>query len=213
MNFVYEGLFLGLSLSMLLGPIFVALTETTVNQGARKGLYVGLGIWISDLLVILAGYFLIKRLDKILVDSFVHEQHFKMWFGTLGGLILCGIGGATFLKSSKPQLEKVSLSKIKTNIGLITKGFSINFFNPFTFIFWFTTLTTYVVARDIDAIGSVLVFGTILVTIMITDTLKILLAHIIKSKLKPIHIDYFTKTAGAILMGFGIVLIIKSYTL
>jgi len=47
-----EGILYGLVLAAMLGPIFVALTQTAIEKGAKAGLTVGLGIWISDLLII-----------------------------------------------------------------------------------------------------------------------------------------------------------------
>ena len=65
MNLILDGLLLGLTLAILLGPIFVALTQTGIQRGVRAGLSVGTGIWISDILVIVTAYFFIKEIDEI----------------------------------------------------------------------------------------------------------------------------------------------------
>lgn len=52
MQYVFEGILLGLTLTILLGPIFVALTQTGIKHGIRAGISVGTGIWTSDLIVI-----------------------------------------------------------------------------------------------------------------------------------------------------------------
>ena len=57
MQYVFEGILLGLTLTILLGPIFVALTQTGIKHGIRAGISVGTGIWTSDLLVIFTAWF------------------------------------------------------------------------------------------------------------------------------------------------------------
>ncbi|MEJ6695802.1 MAG: hypothetical protein QNK55_00365, partial [Saprospiraceae bacterium] len=58
-----EGVVFGLILTIMLGPIFVALTQTGIDKGARAGITVGVGVWSSDLLVILFSYLFISQVD------------------------------------------------------------------------------------------------------------------------------------------------------
>ena len=49
---IWEGILYGLTLTILLGPIFVALTQTGIEKGITAGILVGSGIWISDIVII-----------------------------------------------------------------------------------------------------------------------------------------------------------------
>ena len=71
-------------------------------------------------------------------------------------------------------------------------------------------MTTYVVTRKSGGLEVLLVFGSILVTIICTDSLKVALAKSIRSKLKRHHINYLGKIAGLLLVGFGISLIVRT---
>ncbi len=204
MNLILDGLLLGLTLAILLGPIFVALTQTGIQRGVRAGLSVGTGIWISDILVIVTAYFFIKEIDEI-----AQNKSFHHWMGWIGGLILIIFGIISLVK--KPKLdEKIPAFNAKSYAGYWTKGFAVNFFNPFTFVFWISVMTTYVIGKKIDGPDATLLFGSIMFTIIVTDSLKVVLAKLIRKKLKQNHIVLFGKLAGIILITFGLVLILRT---
>ncbi len=46
---VYQGVLIGLALTLLVGPLVLTLVQTRVTQGVRAGLVEGAGIWTSDL--------------------------------------------------------------------------------------------------------------------------------------------------------------------
>jgi len=48
MQYVLEGLLLGLSLSFLLGPIFIVLVQSSLEQGSKAGFLAAAGIWFSE---------------------------------------------------------------------------------------------------------------------------------------------------------------------
>ena len=204
MNLILDGLLLGLTLAILLGPIFVALTQTGIQRGIRAGLSVGTGIWISDVLVIVTAYFFIKEIDEI-----AQNKSFHQWMGWIGGLILIIFGIISLVK--KPKLdEKIPAFNAKSYAGYWTKGFAVNFFNPFTFVFWISVMTTYVIGKKIDGPDATLLFGSIMFTIIVTDSLKVVLAKLIRKKLTHNHIILFGKLAGIILITFGVILILRT---
>jgi len=95
-----EGVVFGLILTIMLGPIFIALTQTGIDKGARAGITVGAGVWSSDLLVILFSYLFISQ-----VDALVQDEVFKYWMGLVGGFILIAFGIVIFLKKTKSIKE------------------------------------------------------------------------------------------------------------
>ena len=48
----FEGLFFGLLLSVMIGPVFFTLLQTSLEQGFYRGLFVAIGASMSDLLII-----------------------------------------------------------------------------------------------------------------------------------------------------------------
>ena len=201
---IWEGILYGLTLTILLGPIFVALTQTGIEKGIRAGLLVGLGIWTSDILIIT---FLIMIMGNLTPSYF--EGDFKLYFGIGGGIILILFGIGTARKKSNFLDEKVSFSARSVG-GYWLKGFLVNTINPFTFIFWTTLITSYVIVKNLTLNESIIFFGSIIATIMITDSLKVVGAKAIRKKLSKEKVDLISKIAGIALIGFGIALAIRS---
>jgi len=224
MNLILEGIVLGLTLMILLGPIFVALTQAAIQGGTRAGIAVASGVWISDFSIIFIGYFFVQKL-KILVE----DQSFTYWMGLAGGVVLIGFGIGTYLSKNNFDADNSHEKLTKKNyLGYVTKGFLVNTINPFTFVFWISVISTYVIGRKISNQEAILFFGTIILIIIITDTLKVLGAKFLRQKLmppeedsdqlldtksqkdKPDYINIFSKVAGVVLVIFGLVLLIRA---
>ena len=122
-------------------------------------------------------------------------------------LIVFGIGA--FLKKVKIGPEKKYFSA-KNYAGFWMKGFLVNTINPFTFIFWLGVISTYVIARKITGTQAFIFLGSILLTIISTDSIKILLAKKIKQKMQSHQLQWFNRVAGIGLFFFGIYLIYRS---
>lgn len=201
MSFILEGLFFGLILSISLGPIFIALTQTSIEKGGSAGMTVASGVWISDIIIICLFYFFISR-----ISSTVESDAFQFWMALVGGIFLMSFGFYSFFR--KVELDyTVRKQEYKDYIGFWLKGFLINTVNPFTFIFWLTTISTYVIARKITDAEAALFLGAILLMIMVSDTVKVILSKTIKTRLKPHHIERLGKVAGFALFCFGAYLI------
>ncbi len=207
MSYLWEGIKVGLVLSMLAGPLFLALVQTGVEKGFRAGVTVGLGIWISDTLFVLAVYF-----GLAFVAGLVDGQLFKRTLGLAGGITLTAFGVAALL--SKP-LASVSNQAWKrstsTWLALCLKGFLINTINPFTFFFWIGIAGHMVVADGLNGAQSFDYFAGILGTIITTDTLKVALARRIRPWLSPGHLAWMRRVAGVGLILFGILLMARVF--
>ena len=204
MQYVLEGALFGLTLSILVGPIFIALTQSSIEKGYKAGLSVGAGIWISDLLFIILTYEFVHRITHI-----VNGDYFQISMGILGGIVLIGFGIYSLFSRLK-ELATTEISGAKSYAGFFVKGFLVNTVNPFTFVFWISVITTYVLAREISGWESLYFLGSILAVIMITDALKVFLAQVLRKRLKGVHLLWINRVAGAALTVFGILLIIWS---
>jgi threonine/homoserine/homoserine lactone efflux protein len=203
-NVLLDGLVLGLTLTILVGPIFIALTQTGLQKGLRAGISVGIGIWTSDILILGLIYLFLKQVGEI-----ANHPSFTYYMGLIGGSILIGFGIYSWFKHVQWDQETKPFNA-KTFSGYWTKGFLVNTINPFTFIFWISVMTNYVINKKITGWQTLLLFSTIVLTIMITDSLKVGLAKLIKSKLKGYHLDMISRVAGTLLAIFGIALMYRS---
>ncbi len=199
-----EGVVFGLILTIMLGPIFVALTQTGIEKGARAGITVGAGVWTSDLLVILFSYLFISQ-----VDALVQDEVFKYWMGLVGGFILITFGIVIFLKKTE-AIKSGGSYTAKNYLGFWMKGFLVNTVNPFTFIFWLGVISTKVIGINMNDTQAFVFISAIMLTIIITDTMKVMGAKAIRSRLESKHIQLISRVAGAALVVFGVVLLYQT---
>ncbi|MCB0629367.1 MAG: LysE family transporter [Saprospiraceae bacterium] len=205
MAYIWNGIQLGLALSLITGPILVALIQAGVERGFRAGAAVGAGVWISDLMFILAVYWGGSFLEKLF-----NNNEALRWLGIFGSLMLIGIGIGT-LRSKPPDIHYVpEIGTQRSPYHLLwLKGFVINTFNPFPFFFWTSVMTGFVLAHDLGPSEATLFFSGILGTIILTDLLKVILAKRIRNLLKWKHLVWFRRIAGIILVIAGVVLIVR----
>lgn len=200
MDALINGIKYGLFLTILVGPLVFALIQAGVERGFRAGSMIGLGIWISDLLFILAVYYGFSY-----VKAVTEWQYFELTVGTAGGIILIATGLFT-LMSKTPDINQ-SKKITGTYLALGIKGFLINTLNPFTVFFWVLVMTTVVAENAYTPEKSFLYFGGILGTIVVTDSLKVLLAKKLRHYLEVHHLVWVRRVTGIALIIFGIVLI------
>lgn len=204
MQFILEGLLFGLFLSLSLGPIFIALTQTAVEKGGRAGMTVGLGVWISDVLIVFFTYLFIKR-----ISATVESESFQFWLGMAGGIVMILFGLGSIFKRVELDLNERK-HEYKDYLGFWLKGFLVNTINPFTFLFWLSTISTYIIGRKINNTEAMIFLGSILFMIVFSDAVKVILAKSIRTKLKSSHIQKFSQVAGIGLFCFGLYLIYQT---
>jgi threonine/homoserine/homoserine lactone efflux protein len=186
---IIEGSTYGLFLAILVGPLLMTLVNTSIKSGYKKGLAVASGIWISDLIFILILFNLSKEFSALLTEGVLKVM------ALISGItfIAVGINYIVKTKSSNEAGYKVP----DTYVWQTIKGFMINTINPFTFVFWTTLSAKNVLFKKYDSSEGLAFFSSILAVIIITDTLKVLLADKISNILKShivVYLQYFTAT-------------------
>lgn len=202
-NIVVQGLLLGLSLAVSLGPIFIALTQTSIEKGIKPGLILGSGIWISDIIFILVFYNFIFS-----IKTYVENTEVEFYLGLVGAVVFISFGAFLILSNTQLNYSKVENS-YRNYIGYWLKGFLINTLNPFTFFFWMGVISTYVIGKDIGKQDATILLGIILLVIILSDMAKVVLANYLKQKLNDSHIQKVTNFSGIILLLFGFYLVFQ----
>lgn len=206
MDMLFGGIKVGLILSFMIGPIFFALVQTSVEEGFRAGATVALGIWVSDASFVLAVYYGVSYLAEI-----VKAPSFSLILGIAGSILLACFGLVTLLTIPKGLLTGVlpDYKRSSSYLSLFIKGFLINTINPFTVFFWTSLMGTVVIKDGFDAQQASWFFGGILGTIVATDLLKVILAKKIRYSLRPIHLLWLRRISGGALIVFGVVLLLR----
>lgn len=202
MNPFVEGMILGLTLAVLLGPALFALIQTGIHRGFFPGSLLATGIFISDLALLVLCFF---GAFQILYDGYN-----RLFFGIISGLILIAYGIATFTRKIHIDNENDMVNNKKPGwFTYILKGFFMNIANPFVWIFWMG-VTVGITSNYGDETGEVMSFlGGVLFTIFTTDLIKVYIAKKIKGFLKPENVRKINKFVGIMLMCFGVFLMVR----
>ncbi|MCK9616591.1 MAG: LysE family translocator [Lentimicrobiaceae bacterium] len=201
---LFEGIVIGLTLSVLLGPALFSLLQTSIRRGFKQGIVLAVGVFLSDALLVSLCYL---GALQLLGDNTANN----LFFGLVGGLILIGFGIYTFTRKMVIDEENNSIIETKQPrfYTYLLKGFFLNFTNPFIWIFWIG-LMGLVKANYSSNQNHILEFFTgTLLTVFATDILKCLIAHKIRQKLKPKLLVIINHLVGALLVLFGLILIVR----
>jgi len=204
-----KGIVTGFILSIMIGPVFFVILETSIRRGVKAALALDLGVLISDLVYILIAYVFYSE-----VSGLINGEN-KGILKLIGGILFVIYGAFTFFK--KPKEEKVDeVGNVVQNSSdyfmLALKGFLLNFANPLVIFYWFSVITMG--AKNSEHAGtnenSILFFlGVILITFFSFDLLKILGAK----KLRPLVTEKLlvalNHLIGIVFFGFGVFLVIQ----
>ncbi len=205
LNILFEGIILGLLVSISIGPAFFAMIQTGIDRGFRYGFFMALGILVSDITLISILY--------LGSSTFFDNDANKFYIGLIGGIVLIGFGLYTFTK--KPEVFKRRNPNYKkpkkepTFLTFVVKGYFLNILNPFLIIFWLAALGFVSAnAKEGELLNYTLTFfsGT-LATIFAADLLKSYIGNKIKKYMRLRYIFWVNRIIGMLLIVFGIILI------
>ncbi|MFY0712151.1 LysE family transporter [Seonamhaeicola sp. NFXS20] len=194
----------GIVLAFTIGPVFFVLLETGATKGFRSALIFDLGVILADIIFIMVAFFSTNKLLERVKD----DPNFLIF----GGVLLIVYGIISFIKTSKSFRDIVReyhAVEFKKGYGkLFIKGFLLNFINIGVLIGWVVfialanTLTT-------SKHGVLVFLGTILLTYLLVDLVKIIVAKRIKKRLTPRLIFKTKKIVALVILGFGILLLFQ----
>jgi threonine/homoserine/homoserine lactone efflux protein len=202
---VIKGLVLGVFLAISVGPVIFAILKQSINNGHKAGYVFVAGISVSDIMLVLICNFFTSLFDQAL--------NHKTFIAVAGSIFLVAVGVYTlFFKKVKTDEDNNIISKKfrkRDFVAIFLSGFFINVLNPGVFLFWFAW-TAAILADSLAAPNPMqyrlIVFGTCLLFVLLTDIAKVALAARLRSKLTPKILTNINRLSGLILIGFGIAL-------
>lgn len=229
----FNGALIGLGLATVfgVGPAFFMLIQTSISKGFKTALTLDLGVILSDILVVVLMMMTSIELTFDKGDNMVLA-------GIAAGLIVIGFGVYTYLskpekiveRSEKKTAELAEMDKkfekldqqldkinerldIKRNKGprwyvYIAKGFVMNIFNPFIWVFWMTCTATAAGSYDSDN-KLISFFIGVFSIILVIDILKIVGAYSLKRFFTENRMKILNQATGIILILCGLILIVR----
>jgi threonine/homoserine/homoserine lactone efflux protein len=203
---VIKAIIAGFVLSVMIGPVFFLLLETSIRRGVRAALAFDCGVFLSDIIYILLAYVFYNEVANLL------DGDNSYMIQLIGGIIFVIFGLMQLLKKpeamSKEDTEGINQTKDYLMLGL--KGFLLNFANPAVIVYWFSVIAFGAKKLENGEKGSGdymwLYITVLIITFFSIDILKILGAK----KLRPFITDRvltgLNRLTGLIILISGIVL-------
>ncbi|MGB1103908.1 MAG: LysE family translocator [Crocinitomicaceae bacterium] len=207
-DIIIGGILYGLLLSIMVGPAFFILIETSISKGVKSALFLDLGVLISDLVYVTIAFLFFTEVHDFMEGS---NRHFLK---VIGGAAFIVFGIVNLLKNKKSKLKKkrklVNPNDLtaSNHIMMIVKGFTINALNPGVLFYWLTLMTLVPEAPHHlglpHAYTQMIYITLILITFFSIDVLKIIGAKKLKDFLTPNWIRILNLVLGFILISFGL---------
>jgi threonine/homoserine/homoserine lactone efflux protein len=195
-----KGIFMGLAITISLGPGFMALFQTSILRGVKAGIVLAVGIFISDLILIIVSYLGLAQI--------VHKNN-AVIMGIIAGIILIVTGGVSFFRKSLVNSDDLNrLPEIKNSLpSLLLKGFLLNIANPFCLMFWVGIMGFAASNYGMNNFNFFIFFIGLLLTAFTSDLLKCYLSGALRKLFTSKGIGFLNKAIGItlILIGFAII--------
>ena len=231
----FHGALMGLTLATIFGfgPAFFLLIQTSISKGFKTALLFDGGVLLSDIIVVIL---MMMTSIQITLDGSGN----MVVAGITAGLIIIGFGIFTYYskpekivaRSEKKsvQLEEVEkkfekldqhLDKIDEKFDIkhegprwyvfLSKGFVMNIFNPFVWVFWMGSVATVSgseVYNGNEYLVALFFMGTF-ATVFAIDILKIVGAYSLKRFFTERRMKILNQGTGIVLALCGLILIIR----
>lgn len=206
-NDILTGIPWGIFLSFMIGPVFFILIETSITKGFRAALTFDLGVVLGDIFFIGIAYLGSYRLIASLKD--------KPALFIFGGILMVAYGIISFIKlkkQAKIQYDAIDDEIIKKNYrSLFIKGFFLNIINIGVLGFWLAIIISVGPKLDMQTSRMMTFFTSVIVTYLLIDCIKMVLAKQLKSKLTPTNIFKIKKGISIVLIVFGLALMAQGW--
>lgn len=201
-NAVWQGLLVGMGLSLMLGTVFFSLIQNSISYGARTGIYISLGVIICDVI------FISLALLSVGFAKFLAEYENAVSIG--GGSILVIMGASAYVKAGANKQGKDFSSKPNSATYYFINGFLLNAVNPVNFFSWLAISSMLTVRYHYELNDKVVFFASSLCSIFLVEILIAYFASRVKVMATPLVIKRINQFSGIVFVIFGLKLALGS---
>lgn len=199
---IIKGLLLGFILSISIGPVIFAIIKQSLTNGKKAGYAFVAGVSTSDISLLLVCNLFTSLFELVLAH--------KTTIALLGAgfLLITGLYTLFFKKIVIENAEDLDggISSKKDLIKSFFSGFLMNTLNPSVFLFWFAW-TAAIGASAADSSNplqyKLIVFGTCLVFVLISDLLKVALAGALRPRITEKSLLWINRISAIIILTFS----------
>ena len=204
MDLILKGIVTGFLLSIMVGPVFFVLLETSIRKGAKAAIAFDIGVLLNDVVYIIIAFLFFNQVEQLQQGD--DNSALKL----IGGVLFIIYGVISFFKKVKGvEIEELGSEgrNLKGYLLLGLKGFLLNLANPLVIFYWFSVMTL-AAEEGSESNSRMLVFlGTILITFFSFDLLKIIGAKSLRPLVTNKLLKGLNRLIGIVFAAFGVVLI------
>lgn len=202
---ILKGLLLGLILSISIGPVIFAIIKQSLTNGHKAGYAFVVGVSLSDLSIL----FICNVFTSFFALALTHKATIAM--AGAGFLFLLGLYTLLFKEITIENIgtDEEKKTRFRDLLGIFVSGFLMNALNPSVFLFWFAwtaAISSDAAETNSPTMHKIIVFGTCLIFVLISDLTKVYLAKKLRPKLTNKSLVWINKIAGIIILLFSAVL-------
>ena len=199
---ILKGLLLGLILSISIGPVIFAILKQSLTNGHKAGYVFVAGVSISDISLL----FICNFFTSFFTLALAHKAFIAM----LGaGFLLVMSVYTLFFKRIVFEGGEDSKEKLMSKRDLVStflSGFFMNTLNPSVFLFWFAwtaAISANAEETENPLMYRIIVFGTCLLFVLLSDLVKVALAGKLRPKLTLQNMIIINRVSGIIILIFS----------
>jgi lysine exporter protein len=205
---IFIAISLGVILAFTIGPVFFILIETSITKGIRSALAFDIGAISGDIFFIVLAYWGTSKLSAYI------ENNPNLFL--YGGLLIIVYGLFSFFKERRdfrlnPPQTRIVAIKEGNYFTFFYKGFFLNVINVGVFFYWLATIATFSARPGMTPTRVLFFLATILLTYLLTDIVKILIAKRLRHRLTPTNIHKIKQGINIFLVVFGVFLLLNGF--
>jgi threonine/homoserine/homoserine lactone efflux protein len=204
---ILKGVLLGFILSISIGPVIFAIIKQSLTNGKRSGYAFVAGVSSSDFVLLFICNFFTSLFNLVLN----HKSTIAL--AGAGFLLLMGLYTLFFKKLKLENMGTDGVNKkvsIKDLVSSYFSGFLMNTLNPSVFLFWFAWTAAINTSAD-DTSNPIqyklIVFGTCLGFVLLSDLIKVFLAGKLRPRLTEKSLLWINRVSGMIILIFSAALL------
>ncbi|MDX2360565.1 MAG: LysE family transporter [Crocinitomicaceae bacterium] len=205
MDLIWKGIVTGFILSIMIGPVFFVLLETSIRKGIKAAIAFDLGVLINDIAYIAIAFLFYAQVEQLRTGD--DNSIMRL----IGGAIFVGYGIHNFFKrveAIKIETDDQVAGNFRSYLVLSLKGFLLNLANPMVIFYWFSVMTIGAQDTDEDGLGGgmIVFLSAILITFFSIDLLKIIGAKSLRPLVTQKLLKGLNRLIGIVFVAFGLVL-------
>lgn len=192
---VMYGFLTGMVMSMMLGTVFFALVQNSIDYGFRTGVFISIGVITSDVILITLSWFNTELIPKGGTTDLVVR--------ICGAVFLLLYGLSNLLKKEKAAYPKTENKQL---LKYMSMGFLLNILNPGNYIGWLAITTQLKTVARYEVPKAALYFAGALGAIFLMECLIAWSASFLKPYITEQFLRLVNRLIGILFIAFGIAL-------